>query len=89
MTALEAKELLKHHSYNHDDLDNSKTEKVFLGMLRPFQGELYEDIFHELMTIIKTLKQEFENDKIDKQVISSFWGICHLGKAWGLEENGM
>ncbi|MFL5742599.1 MAG: hypothetical protein ACJ75B_20415 [Flavisolibacter sp.] len=89
MTEVEAVELLRHHSYNHDDLQHPKTEKGFLGMLRPFDGQLYEDNFHELMTILKILKQHFRDDKIDRQIISSFWGICYFSKAWGLEAEGM
>lgn len=89
MTEAEALELLKHHSYNHVDIEHPKTEKGFLGMLRPFDGQLYEDNFHELMTILKTLKEHFRDYKIDRQIISSFWGICHFGKAWGLDEEGM
>ena len=89
MTEMEAIELLKHHSYNHEDIKHPKTEKGFLGMLRPLDGQLSEDNFHEIMTILKTLKRHFKDDKIDRQIISSFWGICHFAKAWGLDEKGM
>lgn len=89
MTEVEALELLRHHSYNHDDLDHPKTKKGFLGMLRPFDGQLYEGNFHEVMTILKTLKQHFRDDKIERQIISSFWGICHFTKIWGLDVEGM
>ena len=89
MTEVEALELLKHHSYNHDDIEHPKTKKGFLGMLRPFEGQLYEDNFHELIIILKTLKQHFTTDKIDRQIISSFWGICHFSNAWALDAEGM
>ena len=89
MTESEALELLKYHSYNHEDFDNPKAEIGFLGMLRPFQGELYEDNFHDLMTILRVLKNEFKNDKLNRQIVSSFWGICHLSRAWGLNSEGM
>ncbi|WP_460583942.1 hypothetical protein [Hymenobacter arcticus] len=89
MTELEALELLKHHSYNHDDIEHPKTTQGFLGMLRPFTGQLYEANFHELMSIIKLLKEHFRGDRIERQIISSFWGICHFSAAWGLDEDGM
>lgn len=81
MTEKEALELLKHHSFVHHDTDNPKSEKGFLGMLRPFRGELYEENFHELMNILKILKKHFEGENIDKQIISNFWSICHLSRA--------
>lgn len=89
MTQAEALELLKHHSYNHEDIGHPKTVKGFLGMLRPFSGQLYDENFHELITILKILKQEFRNDKSDRQIISSFWGICHFSNAWGFYREGM
>ena len=89
MTEIEALELLKHHSYNHDDIEHPKTEKGFLGMLKPFDGQLYEANFYELMSILTILKQHFRKDKIDRQIISSVWGICHFSRAWGLDEEGM
>lgn len=89
MTEVEAIELLKHHSFTHDDIENIKSEKGFLGMLRPYQGELYEDNFHEVMEIIKVLKNHFYQDKIDTHIISNFWGICHYSRAWALDKDSM
>ncbi len=89
MTEKEAIELLKHHSFTHQDIYNPKSEKGFLGMLRPFKGELFEDNFHELMEIIKVLKGQFGKDNIDRQVISNFWSICHFSRVWGIEQDGM
>jgi hypothetical protein len=89
MTEKEAIELLMHHSFAHQDIDNPKSKKGFLEMLRPFQGELFENNFHELMEIIKVLKGQFDKDNIDRQIISNFWSICHLSRAWAIEQNGM
>ncbi|GAB2947917.1 hypothetical protein GCM10027048_11120 [Hymenobacter coalescens] len=89
MTEKEAVELLKHHSFTHEDIDHPKSEKGFLGMLRPFQGELIENNFHELMEIAKVLKQQFYKDNIDRQIISNFWGICYLSRAWAVDQGGM
>ncbi len=89
MTKKEAIELLKHHSFTHDNHSHSKSEKGFLGMLRPFKGELIESNFHELMNVLKTLKGQFEQECIDRELISKFWSICQLSKSWGIERNGM
>jgi hypothetical protein len=89
MTEKEAIDLLKHHSFTHEDIGNPKTETGFLGMLRPFRGELFESNFHEVMEILKVLKGQLKGDTIDRQIISNLWGICHLSRAWGLEEEGM
>ncbi|KAB1155947.1 hypothetical protein F7018_11605 [Tenacibaculum aiptasiae] len=89
MTEQEAKELLKHHSFTHDNYSHPKSENGFLGMLRPFNGELIESNFHELMSILKVLKNSFYKENIERELISSFWGICHFSKAWGVEEDGM
>lgn len=89
MTKEEAIELLKHHSFTHEDIDNPKSEKGFLGMLRPFKGELIEANFHELMEVISVLKDQLSNDNIDREIVSNLWSICHLSRAWGIEQNGM
>lgn len=89
MTEKEAIELLKHHSFTHEDIDSPKSEKGFLGMLRPYQGELFENNFHELMEVIKVLKVQFGKDNIDRQIILNFWSICHFSRAWAIEPDGM
>ena len=89
MNRSEALELLRYHSSDHDDIDNPKWETGFLGMLRPFRGNLLEENFHELMAILKVLAPDFRNDKIDREIVNSFWGICHFGKAWGVDPEGM
>lgn len=90
MTKEEAKELLMYHSFTHEDIDHPKSENGFLGMLRPFSGELIEDNFHEVMEALKTLAHELETEeKIDKKVISALWRICHLSRAWAIHPDGM
>jgi hypothetical protein len=39
MTESEELEFLKHHSYAHENFEDPKSVKGFLGMLRPFKGE--------------------------------------------------
>ncbi|MEX6687692.1 hypothetical protein QTN47_09325 [Danxiaibacter flavus] len=89
MTETESLELLKYHGYNHEDLENIKTKQGFLGMLRPFQGSLYEKNFHEVMSILRTLSYHFRDSHINRQVISSFWSICYFTRSWALDEGGM
>ncbi len=90
MTNEEAKQILKYHSFQDEDIDHPKMTRGFLGMLRPFRGEIIEENFHEVMDAIKTLSKSFRNDKlIDKQVMSSLWGICHLTRSWAIDPDGM
>lgn len=89
MTKSQAIELLKCHSYNHSDLNHPKMETGFLGMLRPYRGILYEENFHEIMAILKILAPDFRNDKIDREIINAFWGICYFAKSWGTDPDGM
>lgn len=53
MTLSQAKELLLIHAGypNHP-----KTERGFLGSLRPFQGQLVEENFHEVMSALRVLE---------------------------------
>ena len=86
----EAKQKLKFHSLTSDDINHPKMERGFLGMLRPFSGELSEENFHEVVKAIQILSDELRNHKkIDKKVISAIWGICHLTRSWAIEKEGM
>lgn len=89
MTENEAAELLQHHSGMHGNTTHPKSEKGFLGMLRPFTGTLYEENFHEVMTILKVLSPLLKSPAINREVLSSFWSICHLARAWGIDKEGM
>ena len=90
MTKEEAKQILKYHSYTNEDVNHPKMEKGFLGMLRPFSGKLIEENYHEVIEAIRTLADELRNgDEVDREVISTIWGICHLSRSWALEKDGM
>ncbi|MGG4216829.1 hypothetical protein ABEW32_01225 [Paenibacillus jamilae] len=89
MNKQEARELLRCHSFIHDDLEHPKMQSGFLGMLRPFQGELIEDNFHELMTIIEVLADELEKPSVERELISALWGICQYTRAWALYPDSM
>ena len=85
----EALDLLKHHSHIHEDSENRKTERGFLGMLRPFTGHLYEENYLELLEIITVLQGCLRPDLIPKDVVAALWAICHYARAWGLHPDGM
>jgi hypothetical protein len=89
MTEADAIKVLKIHSYCHDDVDEAKAEKGFVGMLKPFTGELYENNFHEVMQAIQVLKPVLKGNLIGRDIIASLWTICHCGRFWGVEEGGV
>ncbi|RTQ50839.1 hypothetical protein EJV47_09490 [Hymenobacter gummosus] len=89
MTKAEAKDLLLHHAFSHDDFDNPKSQRGFLGMLRPFNGTLEEANYHEIMAALRTLADDLDHPTIDREVVAALWGICHFARAWGLAPEGM
>ncbi|WP_315115769.1 hypothetical protein [uncultured Clostridium sp.] len=70
MNISEAKELLSFHSCRNSDIDNPKWKSGFLGCLRPFQGQLSEENFKEIMECLKVLANEFNNPQIDKNIVA-------------------
>ncbi len=90
MTPKEAKQALLYHSFLADDVHHPKMENGFLGMLRPFQGELYAANFQEILQALQVLGDDFRRQKqVDKEVMSALWGICVFGRAWAVEPGGM
>ncbi|WP_343696132.1 hypothetical protein [Flavobacterium sp.] len=89
MTKEEALEELMYQSGCHENIESERWEKGFLGQLRPFKGVLYEENYHLIMKSLKVLSSEMEKDFVDKRIISSIWGICHLGRMWALYPEGM
>lgn len=85
----EALALLEMHSFRNEDIYHPKMEKGFLGMLRPFTGELYEKNFHEMMRILWALREDLQSDNIDREINSSLFSICHFARMWGLDPGGM
>ena len=82
MSIEEAKELLSYHSGRNENVDNPKWINGFLGSLRPFRGELLESNFIEVMECMKVLQDEFEQDKVDKNILSDIVGITYLARVW-------
>ena len=89
MTEKNAIEELMFQSGRHSDIENPRWENGFLGMLRPFQGNLIEENFHKIISILYILSDKLNEELIKKEIIASIWGICHLGRAWGIYPEGM
>ena len=66
MTYDEAAELLSLHNFSHPNLDYPKKASGFVRMLRPFDGNLYEENFHEVMETINCLADKLQEDFIDR-----------------------
>lgn len=89
LTPQRARELLQFHSGRHSDTDHPKWQSGFLGSLRPYQGLRVEN-FHEVMACLITLAAELgEGSDCDRELMADIWGICHLGRAWGVAPDGM
>ena len=83
-----AKELLSFHSCRNENIDDPRWENGFLGILRPFQGELNEKNFIEVMECLKVLVPEIQKENIDKNIVSDIMNIIHFTKIW-ISEGGM
>ena len=81
-----AKELLSFHSCRNEDIDNPRWENGFLGILRPFQGELNEKNFIEVMECLKVLVPEIQKENVDKNIVSDIMNIIHFTRNWVSEE---
>jgi internalin A len=89
MNIEDAQLLLKCHAFTHDRIEHWKMENGFLGSLRPFRGELLEGNLHEVMAALRALSDELGRDQVNRELISSLWGLYHLARAWALEPEGM
>ena len=81
-----AKELLSFHSCRNENIDDARWENGFLGILRPFQGELNEKNFIEIMECLKVLAPEIQKENIDKNIVSDIMNIIHFTRNWVSEE---
>lgn len=87
MNKQEALEILKYHSLSHKDISHPILKSGFLGILRPFKGELNVNNFHQVMKAIRILSDDFRKKSINTSLISAVWGIIHLSRAWALDPN--
>jgi hypothetical protein len=89
MTIEDAIEELEYQSGRHENIGSERWKNGFLGQLRPFKGVLHEKNYHSIMQALKILAPELEKDFIDKRIISTIWGICHFGRMWAIDPDGM
>lgn len=89
MTEDEALEALCFHAGTHSAIDDPRWTHGFLGSLRPYRGTLRHECFHEVMESLRVLAPRLRHDPIDRVVLSSALTIAHLGRAWGVEPQGM
>lgn len=81
-----AKEILSLHSCRNEDIANPKWENGFLGSLRPFKGEIYEENFMEIVECLRTLQIEISATNIDKNIVSDIINIIHSTRIWTSEK---
>lgn len=91
LTVKMAAELLQCHSFSIEDADTDpRAQSGFMSSLRPYTGTLNHAAFHEVMACLKALAPELsKGKKVDRQVISDLWSICHLGRTWAVDADGM
>ncbi|MBX3469273.1 MAG: hypothetical protein KF878_20555 [Planctomycetes bacterium] len=84
----EAKDVLRRHAFQADPAD-PRVARGFLGSLRPYGG-LIEENFHEVMEALIALAPELSDGRrVDREVMSALWGICHFARSWGVHPEGM
>ena len=62
-----AKKVLAIHSGYCNDFDYNEYSD-FVGNLRPYQG-LEDDYFHEIMEALFYLREHFQNELIDREIV--------------------
>jgi len=89
MTPDEAIEELTFHCGSNPNIDDPRWGRGFLSMLRPYKG-LHQETYDHLIQCVRTLAPQLARDDcVDRRVVSSLWGICHLARSWGLHPQGM
>jgi len=41
------------------------------------------------MRCLKVLSDDFDSMQINQETVSDLWSICHLGRVWALDKDGM
>ncbi len=81
MTVSEARKLLSFHS-GRTVSENSAHSAGFIESLRPFTGELCEYGFHEIMECLRTLKNDFSQPMLDRELMADLMAVIHLSSVW-------
>ena len=88
MTCEEAAELLSLHSFTHNNLEHTKMAKGFIGMLKWFDGNLYEENFLEVIAAIHCLSDQLNEERLDRKIVGDILGICQSIWIWALAPDG-
>lgn len=90
MTPDDAEELLGFHSGRDSRIDDLRSRVGFLGMLRPFSGQLNERSFHEVMACIFVLRGGLStHDSVKRRTLADLFAICSLARRWATDPDGM
>ena len=89
MNREQAIEELFYQSGRHEDVESPRWTYGFLGMLRRFQGQLFEENFHNIIRALYVLSEDIAQDEVRNEIIASIWGICHLARAWAVYPEGL
>lgn len=63
-------------------------EGSFLDMLRPYRG-IRQEILDELEHSLRAAAPRFMEPTVDRELVGSLWAICHLGRLWATDPDGM
>ncbi len=75
------------HSGAHREVHVLDGRSGFLGMLRPYGG-LRQWAFDEVMACARILAPSLSVSLSTGRWLT-FWSICHLARAWGVNPEGM
>ena len=71
-----ARKRLLQHAFLDEDSDDLRVTRGFLGALRPFDGTLHEENFHDVMDCLRTLADELGNAaRLDRDLIAALWSL--------------
>lgn len=89
MTFDEAKERLGFHCGSDPRIEDPRWAAGFLSSLKPYSG-LRRDVMNDVRACFDVVKGHLASaPEIDRNVISSLWGIVHFGRAWAIDPDGM
>jgi hypothetical protein len=88
MTCDEARERLRFHCGSHPDIENPRLEQGFLQSRSPYRG-LEDTADHDLTACMDAVSDHLQHSgTLDRDIINSLWGNCHVARAWALAADG-
>ena len=81
---------LSKHSFTYDDLNDPEMINGFMGHLRPFDGKLNDNLFHDLMACIKSIGPILsKSENVNRDIVRNFFTIIQFARAWAVYPDGM